>query len=265
MKRIFIFLLFLFSINLFAQEENIDKTPKTYSFAIFDGTLDSFTMRQMDINYLTVSRLINRGIENIFDNKTFLKIKISDWINYTWPMFTYAGTHEEGHRSILTSQKIGSISQPFFNLHGAAYVKGVTDDTLINFRNTNKDSFIRMYTAGIESDYMMAKREEMSAAFESDSFSILYPDFIIRRMMITSYLCTGIIYDGADKIGGIYKWLTKPLNLKEEENELERDICGFDTFGATKALFENDYTFHRYVQWNDLTEQEKKQFPHLAW
>ena len=75
--------------------------------------------------------------------------------------------------------------------------------------------------------------------------------------MITSYLCTGIIYYGADDIGGIYKWLTKPLNLKEEENELERDICGFDTFGATKALFENDYAFHRYVQWSDLTEQEK--------
>lgn len=257
MKRIIILLFFLLSLNLFAQEENIGKAPKTYSFEIFDGTLDSFTIRQMDINYLTASRLVNRGVEEIFEGKTFLKIKASDWINYTWPMFTYAVTHEEGHRSILTSQKIGSISQPFFNLHGAAYVKGVTDDTLINFRNTNKDSFIRMYTAGIESDYMMAKREEMAAAFELDSFSILYPDFIIRRMMITSYLCTGIIYYGADEIGGIYKWLTKPLNLKEEENELERDICGFDTFGATKALFENDYAFHRYVQWSDLTEQEK--------
>ena len=94
MKRIIILLFFLLSLNLFAQEENIGKAPKSYSFEIFDGTLDSFTMRQMDINYLTASRLVNRGVEEIFEGKTFLKIKASDWINYTWPMFTYAVTHE---------------------------------------------------------------------------------------------------------------------------------------------------------------------------
>ena len=255
MKKLFI-LLFLFFISFVFATEN--KNSKPYSFSVFDGSLDSFTMRQMDINYLTTSRLVNRSVEEIFEDKTFLKIKLSDWINYTWPMFTYAVTHEEGHRSILTAQKIGSISQSFFNIHGAAYVKGVADDTLINLRNTDKVNFIRMYTAGIESDYMMSKRGEMAAAFETDSFSILYPDFMFRRMMILGYLCSGIVYDGAEQFGGVYKWITEPMNLKEEENELERDICGFDIFGAAKALFENDYSFHRYVQWSDLTSQEKE-------
>ena len=260
--KAFLIILFLNPFMLFSQEtplsNDYESVPlRFYSYSIFDGTLDSFTMRQMDLNYFATSRLINRGVEEIFADKTFLKIKVSDWINYTWPTFVYAITHEEGHRSILTAQNIGSISQPFFNLHGAAYVKGVTDQTLINLRDTKKDSFIRMYTAGIESDYMMSKRGEMFAAFDLDSFSILYPDYLFRRMMICGYLCTGIIYHGAEEIGGLYNWITGLMNLTEEKDELARDICGFDTFGATKALFEDNYQFRRYVQYSDLSKEEK--------
>ena len=231
---------------------------KYYSYSIFDGTLDSFTMRQMNTNYFSTARLVNREVEELFDNQTFLKIKISDWINYTWPSFVYAITHEEGHRSILTMQNIGTISQPFFNLHGTAYVKGLTDQSLIALRDTKKDYFIRMYTAGIESDYMMAMQGEMFAAFDLDTFSVLYPDYLFRRMMMIGYLCSGIIYYGAEEIGGLYKWVTNLMNLTEEKNELARDICGFDTFGFTKALFEDNYIFKRYMQYSDLSEEEKK-------
>lgn len=254
MKRfLFIIFVILCSYNLKAEGAK----SKAYEYRIFDGTQDSFTMRQMDLAYLSTARLINRGVEGIFGDKKFLKIKISDWIDYTWPFFVYAVTHEEGHRSILTAQGIGSISQPFFNYHMTAYVKGVSDNTLINFRNTNKPSFIRMYTAGIESDYMMAKREEMYAAFEFDTFSILYPDYFLRRLSIAGYLSAGIIYDAAEKTGGIYKWITDLMNVVEEPDEYARDICGFDTFGAVRALFKEDYTFKRYVQFSDLSREEK--------
>lgn len=254
MRRLLLVILVIFcTYNLSSEESKL----KSYEYRIFDGTLDSFTMRQMDLAYLSTSRLINRGVEAIFGDKKFLKIKISDWIDYAWPFFVYAVTHEEGHRSILTAQGIGSISQPFFNYHMTAYVKGVSDSTLINFRNTNKPSFIRMYTAGIESDYMMAKREEMYAAFEFDKFSILYPDYFLRRISIAGYLSAGIIYDAAEKSGGIYKWVTDLMNVVEEPDEYARDICGFDTFGAVRALFGNDYNFKRYVQFSDLTREEK--------
>ena len=243
--RRFLFIIFviLCSYNLKAEGAK----SKAYEYRIFDGTQDSFTMRQMDLAYLSTARLINRGVEGIFGDKKFLKIKISDWIDYTWPFFVYAVTHEEGHRSILTAQGIGSISQPFFNYHMTAYVKGVSDKTLINFRKSNKPAFIRMYTAGIESDYMMAKREEMYAAFEFDTVSIVYP----------GYLSAGIIYDAAEKSGGIYKWVTDLMNVVEEPDEYARDICGFDTFGAVRALFNEDYTFKRYVQFSDFSREEK--------
>ena len=170
-------------------------------------------------------------------------------------------THEEGHRSILTAQKIGSISQPFYNLHGAAYVKGVTNQTLIDFRDSDRPSFVRMYTAGMESDYMMARREEMLAAFELDTPSVLYPDFFYRCLMVMNYHMSSTINYDAENIDGplgdFFKWMEKLTILDEEENEFFRDICGFDIFGATRALFQDDYEFKRYVQYSDLTEEEK--------
>ena len=51
-------------------------------------------------------------------------------------------THEEGHRSILTVNYVGSISQPFFNESGAAYVNGVTDQTLMDLRDNDLPTYI---------------------------------------------------------------------------------------------------------------------------
>ena len=167
-----LYFLFLACVSYAQETEVFNSEIRSYDFFIFDGTIDSFTMQQMDVNYLSSSRIVNRGVESIFGEKTFLNVKISDWINFTWPFFINPMTHEEGHRSILTAQKIGSISQPFYNLHGAAYVKGVTNQTLIDFRDSDRPSFVRMYTAGMESDYMMARREEMQAAFEFDTPSV---------------------------------------------------------------------------------------------
>lgn len=256
-----LYLIFLPCVLHTQEPETFNSEIKKYDFSIFDGTIDSFTMQQMDINYLSVSRIVNRGVEKIFDEKEFLNVKISDWINFTWPFFINPMTHEEGHRSILTAQKIGSISQPFYNLRGAAYVKGVTNQILIDFRDSDRPSFVRMYTAGMESDYMMARREEMLAAFELDTPSVLYPDFFYRCLMVMNYHLSSTINFNAENIdGGIgdfFKWIEKLTSINEEENEFSRDICGFDTFGATRALFQDDYEFKRYVQYSDLTEEEK--------
>lgn len=257
-KKIFVLLVLCMCLStLFAQEEIKKTSVKNYQFNIFDGTNDSFTMRQMNQNYLSTARMVNRGMQEIFGDAAFLNIKISDWINYTWPSITYAVTHEEGHRSILTAKKIGSISQPFFNTSGAAYVKGVTDETLINFRSSDKASFIRMYTAGIESDYMMSIRSERLAAFNLDTFSVLYPDYLFRKLSVIGYLMAGSIFQCSEDYGGIFSWYAGLLTVSEESNVLEQDICGFDTFGATKALFEDNYKFKRYVQYSDLLKEEK--------
>jgi len=149
-----------------------------------------------------------------------------------------AVTHEEWHRSILTNQGIGSISQPFFNLKGAAYVRGVTDNTLKGFRNNDLTSFIRMYTAGIESDYMMARRSEQLAACNMDTVSILYPDFIMRVLMTSGYEELAVFYEGAEKRMNFSDIFIQ--NIQKEDDELERDIVGMNTFGAIHWIFYPD-------------------------
>lgn len=252
-KSLLIYCLLILNVSVFASESS----ERKYDFSLFDGTLDSFTMRQMKENYMSVQRIAVDSINELCGEKTFIKIKVSDWINYLWPSLTMAVTHEEGHRSILTANHIGSISQPFFNGHGAAYVKGVTNQTLIDFRDSDKPSFIRMYLGGMESDYLMLRESEKMAAFGFDTKEVLYPDFIFRTLSITGYLETGFIYHAAET-QSFYKWYWKTFyGLKEEPNELERDICGLDPFGATKALFEDNYDFHRYETPENFTEEEK--------
>ena len=56
------------------------------------------------------------------------------------------------------------------NKYGAAYVKGVTDQTLQNIRDDDLPTFIRLHTGGLESDYMLTKRVEALGSFEQDDF-----------------------------------------------------------------------------------------------
>ena len=57
-------------------------------------------------------------------------------------LITIPLTHEEGHRAVLTTNHIGSVSNPFFNENLAAYVKGVSDQTLIpvSYTHLGKDT-----------------------------------------------------------------------------------------------------------------------------
>lgn len=242
------------SVSVFALDDN----QRKYDFSFFDGTLDSFTMRQMNENYMTAQRILMDSVNEFWGDKKTLNGKVSDCINLAWPFLTIAITHEEGHRSILTANHIGSISQPFFNGHGAAYVKGVSNQTLINFRDSDKPSFVRMYTGGIESDYLMARQSEKMAAFEFDKNENLNIDFVYRVISIIGYLETGIMYESSTD-NDLYKWIWDTFyTLKEEENELDRDICGLDPFGAIHALFNDDYEFHRYVTPENFSSEEKK-------
>jgi hypothetical protein len=231
-------------------------TFREYSFTVFPGTLSLFTMEQMDEDYLSTSRLLNRSIETVIDGKNIWKIPIASLINFTWPLFTMAITHEEGHRSILTNQGIGAISCPFYSAQGTAGVYGVTDSTLKGLRSRDLSSFIRMYTAGMESDYMMARRSEQLAAFNMDTVSVLYPDFLMRVAMTAGYEELAVFYQGSEE--GLKFCDLFVQNLSEENNELERDIVGMDTFGAVHWMFYPNAEYKRYVQWSDLTSEEKR-------
>lgn len=251
-KSVLILSLLILAGSVFASESS----GRKYDFSLFDGTLDSFTMRQMNENYMSAQRIVVDSVNELCDGKIFLKTKVSDLINFVWPFFFYPMTHEEGHRSILTANHIGSISQPFFNSHGTAYVKGVTNQTLIDFRNSDKPSFVRMYLGGMESDYLMARQGEKMAAFGFDKREVLYTDFLIRLFSIAGYLECGMLYDDSNN-SPIAKWMWETFfHLKEEENEFDRDICGLDVFGAIRALFNDNYEFKRYVTPDIFSDEE---------
>ncbi len=237
MKRIILFTFLLFSIKVSGQNDTITKSVY-YSFIIQDSPSQLFTMRQFNQNYLSAYRLFAKGV-----NKTSKKRKFATIIQVGLGIFFIPLTHEEGHRSILTVNGIGSISQPYFNKHGAAYVKGVTDETLQNLRDTDLPAYIRLHTAGVESDYMLTKRLESISSFEQDYFDNYKWEYFLRKFSILQYYLTGLVeYE---------------MELDEEANELDRDIVGHDIYGAARHLHRPEMEFYRYTKFSDLTDEEK--------
>jgi len=195
------------------------------------------TMRGFNQNYLSTYRIINNELLRDMKPKSRMLVNaLADFILI--PL-----THEEGHHSILTSLSMGSISQPFFNSKGAAYVKGVSDFDLINLRAKSLPNYIRLHTAGIESDYMITNRIEEELLFLTDKKINLFTEYYFRRLSVLAYYSLSLIPGINPK-------------LKEENNELERDIVGHDVYGAIKNLYRPNEHFYRYTNYDDLTNEE---------
>lgn len=232
-----------------------------YSFSIYDGALSSYTMRQFNQNFIEVNRIAMRALDDVF-GEPFLYMTISTYIKVAIPvLITIPLTHEEGHRSILTGQTIGSISQPFSNSSGACYVKGVTDDTLQNLRDSNLPVFIRLQTAGIESDYMISKRENELISYYQDYYQNVGFDSFFRTLSNISYLSDGLINSIKNKRG------TKKSDTvaNEEKNELDRDVVGHDVFGMIYHLYRPNEQYSRYKNYDDLLDEEKKFANRIGW
>jgi hypothetical protein len=160
-------------------------------------------------------------------------------------------THEEGHRSILTYKNIGSISRPYFNSKGAAYVQGVTDNSLIELRDNDLPNYIRLHTAGLESDYMLAHKIESHMVFSPHNQKLLYIEYLMRKLSLLQYYLTGLFkYD---------------FDLVEETDELKRDIVGHDVYGAVKHIHRPNAEFSRYIKYGDLTNEEKSMIKRIGW
>lgn len=244
MKKIIIVIFFIFTdiCFLFALEntDTINSKRRSYEFIIQDSPANLFSMRQFNQNYLTSYRYVSECLSDKKKNKLIRFIQeISDLL------FFYPLTHEEGHRSVLTSLEIGSISQPYFNSEGAAYVKGVKDIDLQRLRQNDLPNYIRLHTAGLESDYMLSNRIEELVLFNLDSKKNLIYGYLIRKLGLFSYFTLSMVPSFSPK-------------LKEESNEQERDIVGHDVYGAIKNLYRPNIPFYRYTNYDDLTIEEQK-------
>ena len=243
MKQIYLFILLVFisNANLLAQRSDSTKITsqgKNYTFIFQDSPAKLFTMRQFNIDYLSSYRLVSTALDKSF----------SPIFNYSMQSLVIilglgSLTHEEGHRSILSAKNIGSISQPFYFSKRDGFVEGITDQTLINLRANSFPDFVRLYTAGSESDYVLSNHEESLIAFGDESFRILAAEYLIRKASLMQYYLIGFFHYDVDGA--------------EETNELKRDVVGNDVYGAARHLFRPTMTFHRYTLFNDLTSEEK--------
>lgn len=243
-KAYIITLSLLVCITIFAQKKQIDE--KEYSFLLMDSPARLFSMRQFDESSLSIYRLGIGNLNKVVSQKASVLIQVCISGLFFVPL-----THEEGHRSVLTHQEIGSISKPYFNKNLAAYVTGVSDNDLINLRNNNLPIYIRLHTAGLESDYAMLQREATLLNFQKESLDVLWIEYVLRKTSLVAYYAMGLFKSKFD--------------LKEETNDLKRDIVGHDIYGAIRHLHRPDMEFHRYTDYKDLTNEEKKFAKRVGW
>jgi hypothetical protein len=240
-------LLILSASAAVAQEEPAPgRSERDYPFILFDSPAGQLTMRQVDQDYLSGYRLFAS-----LTNKEF-RPAVSYLIQGAACLFLFKTmTHEEGHRAILRGEGIDSGTRPFLFENRGGYVDGVTDQTLQNLRDMKFPTFVRLHTAGFESDYMLATREETLLAFEEESFKNLMIEYWFRKAAPIIYFTEYLFKRNTDG--------------PEEANELERDIVGNDLYGVIRHLFRPTMPFKRYTRYQDLTDDELQYLERVEW
>ncbi len=224
------------------------EAEKIYDIPIVDGS-KLMSMHQANMLLQEGNRLL---IDPIANNERYGKYATSISLIIS-SLFLHPITHEEGHRSVLSNLNIGAISQPIFDKNGVAKVIGVTDETLKNLRNNDLPNYIRLHTAGLESDFAYLNSLNAKIVFEEEEIKIVKGDLLARNIGVIGYYLTSLFY-------------TK-FSLDEfEKPELERDIVGHDIWGMVRHLHRpDDPDFHRYTTFSELTSPEKKYARRMAW
>jgi hypothetical protein len=244
MKRLILLAMLIYWPNWFSFAQKADTASSSgaigqYTFILQDSPARLFTMRQFNQDYLSSYRLYARVL-----NKELHPV-YSDLIQGASLILLLGSvTHEEGHRAILIGQNIGSISQPFTLSKKGGYIEGVSDSTLKQMRDNDLPQYIRLHTAGLESDYMLANRQESLMAFEIEPFKNLAVEYIFRKLFIIEYYSQCFVKYNTDG--------------KEETDQLKRDIVGNDVYGAIRHLHRPTMLFQRYTRYSDLTDEEKR-------
>lgn len=249
MRKIVFLLLFLLynCASIYAQRDTIRSLyEKEYSFIIMDSPASLFTMRQFSESTLSLYRLSVKELNKVLPHPWNIGVQA-----FVSGLFYTPLTHEEGHRSILTYENIGSISKPYPNKNLAMYVKGVKDEDLMSLRDNKLPTYIRLHTAGLESDYALLLREASLMNFQQEETNVLWVEYFMRKISLVSYYAAGL--------------LKMDVDLEEEGNELKRDIVGHDIYGAVRHLHRPDMEFYRYTKYDDLTKEERKFVRRIGW
>ncbi|MFL0163311.1 hypothetical protein [Aquirufa salirivi] len=221
----------------------------TYGVTIIDYTKRPYTMRQFNQNYLSTYRIFSRTINTSLPKKWGYPLFVFNILLAGYYLLPY--THEEGHRSVLTALNIGSVSSPVFS-NGVAKVTGVSDETLMHLRDSDLPNYIRLHTAGLESDFSLLQMEEELLMFQKEKLKNIYGEYYIRKLGIVTYM----VFSGL----GLNKRV-HPL----ESNENDRDIVGDDVLGAVRHMHRPDMPFQRYTSHQELNDNEKTYLKKVAY
>ncbi len=220
--------------------------PRNYPFIVVDSPPHPFTMRQVDEDYLSGYRLF-AGFAN-----AKLQPAVSLLVQgLSCVLLLKTMTHEEGHQAILTGEGIASHSRSLLFIERSGYVDGVTDQALKNLRDTKFPTFARLHTAGFESDYMLATREETLLAFEDERYRNLAVDYLFRKGAIIVYMTEGLFERDTDG--------------PEEADELKRDVVGNDLYGVIRHFYRPTMPYYRYTRYADLTGEEHRYLQRVQW
>lgn len=224
---------------------------KFYNYNFYEGKNYLFTMNQSNDLMLNSIRFIGGSINDKPLSKKEKKLYSSGLALFT-ALIGQAITHEEGHRSVLSELGIGSLSEPIFDKHLVAKVTGVTDETLMNLRNNDLPNYIRLHTAGLESDFAYLRKSDAYFNFNEEKHLVLYPDYLMRKLGTQFYYLTNLF--------------SMKSGIKESDDpELKRDIVGHDLYGMIRHLHRPTMEFYRYTERNDLTTEEKSYANRMAY
>lgn len=218
---------------------------KFYNVNIYEGKGYYLTMNQSNDLIQNSQRIVGNYLvdeDSRWWKRTLFHVGQSCFTTF----FGQAFTHGEGHRSVLSELGIHSINKPTaYESDFFGKVIGVTDESLINLRDTDLPNYIRMYDAGLESDYAYLKKEDSKFNFEEENYTVMYWDYFWR------------IFGSQMYFANLIKPLSSAVDTEESIPEMKLDITGHDLYGRIRHLHRPTMEFYRHTDWEDLTKEEQ--------
>ncbi|MBN1895261.1 hypothetical protein JW906_12235 [bacterium] len=173
-------------------------------------------------------------------------------------------THEEGHRAVLTRRGISSLDEiyrnPFAEMVSVSHVR---DGDLAMLKDRHPADMVRLAEAGGEVQIELVQRIRKENFFGGRSSWLDLPDWWINIGTLAYY----VMLCGSDEANRIIEEET----LKEDADELKRDIVGGDYLSWVYDLFRPDEPYlsgvrgrphpsgagvDRYIQPSELRGEE---------
>lgn len=270
MARLFLLFSLFVSLSAFAQEETGHDVPldvpvldAPFNF-LNDKTYVFPSMRQSaewSTDFLQVGHRLIQGPRLQEQRYRIWGIVVFD-LAMEWIPLGSSWMHEEFHRTTMSRRGIGSYNDVNRFPIGSELiaVSHVTDEDLVRFKRDHPAEFVRMSSAGMESQVVQNQIIDRRHFFD-DARSFDRITQFMNAINVTMYLktCGG---RGADSS-------TDDQNVEDGANVSKRDFTGLDCTAwaydlfrpnepyATRGTHPSGVGLDRYIRYSDLDNREK--------